>query len=330
MRALLVAVLIAAAAWSGYWFVGAQVMERTANGWFADQTARGLVAERADLTVAGFPNRFDMTVTAPRFEDPDSGLGWTAPFLQVFMMSWKPWHIIAALPQEQTLRLPGQDVMITSTRLQASVVAVPGTDLALDRTTLIGDGVALQSSLGWTGSATSARLATRRAPDSATAHEIGVELATITPDATFRMALQQGSTLPEVIDLLRIDAVADLTAPLDRHAQTTAPLLAKLSLREGLLRWGDLVISAAGDVVPNADGQAEGRIDIRIAKWRELVPVLVATGLVTTDAAPTVARALELLAQQGDDPDILNLPLAFQQGRMSLGPLPLGPAPYLN
>ena len=72
------------------------------------------------------------------------------------------------------------------------------------------------------------------------------------------------------------------------------------------------------------------RIDIRIVEWRELVPVLVAAGLVTTDAAPTVTRALDLLAQQGDDPDILNLPLAFQQGRMSLGPLPLGPAPYLN
>lgn len=330
MRALLVAVLIAAAAWSGYWFVGAQVMERTANGWFAQQTTRGLVAERDALAVAGFPNRFDMTVTSPRIEDPDSGLGWSAPFVQVFMMSWKPWHIIAALPQEQTLRLPGQDVTVTSTRLQASVVAIPGTDLALDRTTLVGDGVALQSSLGWTGSATSARLATRRAPDRATAHEIGVELASITPDATFRMALQQGSTLPEVIDLLRIDAVADLTAPLDRHVQATAPRLAKLTLREGLLRWGDLVVSASGDVAPNADGQAEGRIDIRIGEWRQLVPVLVAAGLVTTDAAPTITRALELLAQQGDDPAVLNLPLAFQQGRMSLGPLPLGPAPYLN
>jgi hypothetical protein len=330
MRALLVAVLIAAAAWSGYWFVGAQVMERTANGWFTQQTARGLVAEREALAVTGFPNRFDMTVTSPRFEDPDTGLGWTAPFLQVFMMSWKPWHIIAALPQEQTLDLLGQNVTITSTRLQASVVAVPGTDLALDRITLVGDGVALQSSLGWTLSATSARLATRRAPDSATAHELGLELTTLTPDATFRMALQQGSTLPEVIDLLRIDAVADLTAPLDRHVQTSMPQLEKLTLREGLLRWGDLVISAAGDVVPNSDGQAEGRIDIRVEQWRQLVPVLVAAGLITADAAPTVTRALELLAQQGDDPTVLTVPLAFQQGRMSLGPLPLGPAPFLN
>ena len=333
MRALLVAVLIAAAAWSGYWFVGAQVMERSANGWFIQQTARGLVAEREALAVTGFPNRFDMTITSPRFEDPDAGLGWTAPFLQVFMMSWKPWHIIAALPQEQTLRLPGQEVTLTSTRLQASVVAVPGTDLALDRTTLIGDGVALQSSLGWTLSATSARLATRRAPDSATAHELGLELTSLTPDATFRMALQQGqqgSTLPEVIDLMRIDAVADLTAPLDRHVQTSAPQVEKLTLREGLLRWGDLVISAAGDVVPNADGQAEGRIDIRVEQWRHLVPVLVAAGLITADAAPTVTRALELLVQQGNDPSVLTLPLAFQQGRMSLGPLPLGPAPFLN
>jgi hypothetical protein len=60
------------------------------------------------------------------------------------------------------------------------------------------------------------------------------------------------------------------------------------------------------------------------------VPVLVAAGLITADAAPTVTRALELLVQQGNDPSVLTLPLAFQQGRMSLGPLPLGPAPFLN
>jgi hypothetical protein len=124
--------------------------------------------------------------------------------------------------------------------------------------------------------------------------------------------------------------VADLTAPLDRHVRTSAPQVEKLTLREGLLRWGDLVISAAGDVVPNADGQAEGRIDIRVEQWRHLVPVLVAAGLITADAAPTVTRALELLVQQGNDPSVLTLPLAFQQGRMSLGPLPLGPAPFLN
>ena len=58
--------------------------------------------------------------------------------------------------------------------------------------------------------------------------------------------------------------------------------------------------------------------------------VLVAAGLITADAAPTVTRALELLVQQGNDPSVLTLPLAFQQGRMSLGPLPLGPAPFLN
>jgi hypothetical protein len=37
-----------------------------------------------------------------------------------------------------------------------------------------------------------------------------------------------------------------------------------------------------------------------------------------------------LLAAQTGDPEDLDLPLVFANGRMSLGPLPLGPAPRMN
>ena len=121
MRALLGIVLAVAGLWAGYWWVGSSAVERGAVDWFAAQEAKGMVARNGGIAVSGFPNRFDLTVTAPELANPAQGIGWSAPFAQVFAMTWKPWHIIAALPQEQTLRLPGQDVTITSTRLPASI-----------------------------------------------------------------------------------------------------------------------------------------------------------------------------------------------------------------
>lgn len=330
MRALLFIVLIVAALWGGYWFVGARSTEQSVEGWFASQSGTGLRAEQSGVVVKGFPNRFDLTITEPRLFDEQSGAGWSAPFAQVFAMTWKPWHLIATLPQEQTLTLPTEELRVSSTLFQGGLVLVPNTDLALDRTIVIADGLALQSTAGWEVSATSARFATRRTPDQAMAHEIGLELATFTPDAAFRMALQQQSDLPEQIEQIRLDIRADFDAPIDRHFSQTQPRLRGVVAKELLLRWGDLVISGKGEVVPQTDGYAEGRVEFRVENWRKLVPVLVAAGLITPQVSDTVTRALQLLAEQDGTADVLDIPLVFQQGRMSLGPIPLGPAPMLR
>lgn len=330
MRALLVIVLVAAGLWGGYWFVGSRALDQAVEGWFAAQTGDPLQAEQAGVEVQGFPNRFDLSIIEPRLSDAAAGLGWSAPFLQVFSMTWKPWHIIASFPQEQVVTVAGQDIVVTSTQLQASVIMVPGTDLALDRSTLIADGLAFGAAGGWEVSATSARFATRRAPDDAAAQEVGVEITTLTPPAAFRMALQGQSDLPEQIDNVGLDARAELSAPIDRHVGETRPVVQAIVIKDISMRWGDLLISGKGEVVPTPDGVADGRIDIRIDNWRKLVPVLVAAGIITPQVTETVTRGMELLAQQDGTPEVLDVPLVFQNGRMSLGPIPLGPAPVLR
>lgn len=330
MRAVLVVVLVAAGLWGGYWFVGARAVERGVTGWFAAQSEGPVQASQAGVSVTGFPNRFDLTVTQPRLLDEVTGIGWTAPFAQVFAMTWKPWHLIATLPQEQTLILPGQEVVVTSTLMQASLVAVPGPDLLLDRTTMVADRVALRSTAGWGVSAIQARLATRRAVDRALAQDIGLSLTTVQPDAGLRRALQGVPGLPAEIDEIRLDARLDLSAPIDRHLAQTRAAIDGVLLRDGVLRWGDLLVSGRGEVRPAFDGRAEGRIDIRVEQWRRMVPVMVALGLIKPEVTETVTRAMELLAQQDGTPEVLDVPLVFQNGRMSLGPVPLGAAPYLR
>ena len=330
MRAVHWIVLAAAVLWGGYWFVGARATEQAVGQWFAAQTGDGLTARHSGLKVRGFPNRFDLTITEPRLTKPAVGLGWSAPFVQIFSMTWKPWHLIAALPQEQTLTLPDQSLAISSTQMQGSLILIPGLDLTLDRITSVADGLAIASNAGWQVSATSARLATRRAPDNSLSHEIGAELTTLTPDAAFRIALQPLSDLPEQIDRMRLDAVIRLSAPIDRHLGNTQPSPQEIMVKEALILWGDLVVSGKGTIAPASDGLAEGRIEIRVQNWRQLVPVLVAANLITPQVTDTVTRAMELLAEQDGSPETLDVPLVFRQGRMSLGPIPLGPAPRLN
>lgn len=327
MRALTAVVVILAAIWGGYWFVGSSALENGADGWFQAQNDAGMIATRDNLNVAGFPNRFDLTVEGLHLADPATGVGWRAPLLRLFSLSYTPWHWIAALPPTQVIELPEETLTITSTDLRGSLVLVPGTALALDRIAVTGEAVAVSSSLGWTLGAKSLALHTRQ-DVAAHAHEVDLAITDFAPDPALVAALG-GRGLPAVMEAVHLNAVLGFSAPLDRFAAETRPSLTSLSIKEGLIRWGGIAVHASGSIAPDANGTAAGRIDLRIEDWRSVLAVAQAMGLVTPEVAPTWEKALGLLAQQSGNPDVLDLPLTMQDGRMSLGFLPLGPAPRL-
>jgi hypothetical protein len=329
MRKLLFLLILGTVLWSGYWFVGSSALRQMAEGWFADQAARGVTAEKTSLSVAGFPNRFDLTVEGVRLADPQSGIGWQAPFAQVFAMTWKPWHIIAALPPEQVVTLPGQEITVAADGLRASLRARPATDVPLAAAIVESGAVMVTSSQGWTAGAdrfVASVLASEGAP---TAYDLALDIAGLAPDPTRMARLTAEAGLPSTIATIQLRAVASLTAPLDRHAGATRPQLAALDLGQALITWGELSMTASGTIAPDADGLAAGRIEIAVKNWEPLVPALVAAGVVKPELAPTVRNMLDALARTSGEPGALNVPLVLDDGWMSLGPLPLGPAPMM-
>jgi hypothetical protein len=326
MRGLLWLVLAAAALWSGYWVVGSRTLEQGAETWFEDQAALGLVAERESLVVRGYPNRFDLTVNGLRLFDPATGYGWTAPFAQIFALSYRPNHVIAALPPEQVFRTPLQDITLLSDKLQASAVLDPGSTVGLNRLTVVGDGIGLESSLGWQAQARTVRFATKALSDDGLEHEIGFEALEVVPDPAFSALLPD---MPAEVEKLRLDAIVGI-APADPLSPDAPPVVSGIDLKEALVTWGDVGLFGKGRIAANSDGLAEGRIDFRLTNWRKLLPLLVTTGAVSAEALPTWENALAMLAGQSGDPTVLELPLTMRAGRMSLGPLPLGPAPALR
>lgn len=327
MRWLLWAVLIAAVGWSGLWFAGARTLDRTLADRLA-QVAPDISAQ--DHSVAGFPNRFDVTLTEPRLSDPISGVVWSAPFVQVFALSYRPWHLILALPPEQHLTWPEGGLTLVADKLQSSLVLRPTQLLPLDRLTVVGEGLELRPLSGVGAKVATVHFATRPDPTRQNAHEIGVEVTGIAPDAVALATLAPGTDLPPVTEALRVDAFASFSAPLDRLAGQSRPGLTRLDLSRLSFRWGDIVLEGEGSLAPDTAGFAEGRIALRLDHWQKAIDAAVALGALRPEIAPTWSEFARRLAEAEGNPDRLDLQLIFARGRMSLGPIPLGPAPLLT
>ncbi|GGH52608.1 DUF2125 domain-containing protein [Frigidibacter albus] len=327
MRALLWITTAAAVLYGGYWVAGSTAMRRGAEAALADLQAQG-IAGPAEITLHGFPSRFDLTVEPVALRS--GAVEWSAPFVQLFMLAYRPTHLIAVWPNEQTLTLNGLPLTITSTDMRASAVVGVSADLPLDRTVLVAEDLAISAGADLGVRLTEARLATRATDAGRLVHDLGAELLGLTLSPGLRAAADPEGTLPEAMDWLRLNAALTLDRPLDRHAASAPPRPVALDLRDLSLRWGDLSLTASGQLTRGGDGRLQGRIEIDADHWREILALAVATGLVRAELAPTYAAALEQLAAvSGTDPDRLQVPLVLSGGWITLGPLPIGIAPRI-
>lgn len=328
MRWLLALILGAAVLWGGYWFVGSRAIERGTVAWFAGQDG---MAQASAVSVAGFPNRFDLTVTEPEIFDPRSGLGWQAPFFQLFALSYRPHHLIAVWPQTQTIVTPMETLQLTADRMRASLVLVPGRALQVDRTALVAEALSIDATPAfegltqpWLVEMGELRLASRQVAGQPERLDLGLEITGFTPDTR----LAQTADLPGPMEQLLIEARVTLDQPVVLTA-TTPPLPEAFEVRNIFARWNGAELRGNGTVKVGTDGTLTGRIDFQADDWRKILALAVTLGLIRPELAPTWEAGLQMLAQQEEPDSRIALPLVFNRGAVSLGPLPLGPAPRL-
>lgn len=156
MRLMLAAILVAAAAWSAFWWFGARSEAAGIRAWFDARTG----ANYQSVATRGFPNRFDTTVTGPvlRF----GAAAWSAPFVQTLRLSYRSAQYILAIADTQTVDLGPERLSVRTASSRASAVW-EGT--ALDRITLVVDAPTLRADTGWSAAAERLLFATRRHAD---------------------------------------------------------------------------------------------------------------------------------------------------------------------
>ena len=331
MRKLIILVLVAATAWAAYWVVGATASQKATESWLEARRAEGWQVEYADLKVRGFPNRFDTTITDFELTDPETGLSWSAPFFQLFSLSYQPNHLIAAWPNTQTLATPLQKIDIETSKMTASLKVLPNSTLELDSATVVIEGAALSSSRGWNAGADTVNAAIRRTAGKDMTYDIAAQADTVIPGDALQGLLDAGGTLPNVIEAMNFDSEIGFARPLDiRVIEEHRPDIITLNIKDMRGTWGELQLRAKGELTVDAEGYPTGEIALNARNWREMLALAVRAGAVPTEAASAAELGLGLLARLSGAENSLDAPLSFSNARVFLGPIPIGTAPTLN
>lgn len=328
MKRLFIVILVAALGWSAYWFIGAAAAKSGLGTWFAARQSEGWQAEVSDISVRGFPNRFDTTFTQLALADPDTGVAWQAPFFQLFTLSYRPNHVIAVWPHEQTIAFPDQTVDVTSQDMKASLVLGADTSLPLERANLAIKAIDVQSSAKWRLAAKTLNLALHKQPERENTYRFALTATALAPPIAYNLPSEHA--LPETLKTVQGDLLAGFDAPWDRHALEDArPQPTWIEVKSVQIEWGELALEAAGKVAIDNAGYPTGNITIRATNWREILSVVRASGQVSASLLDAVEKGLELLAGLSGNPGTLDIPLGFGGGAIKIGPIPIAPAPRL-
>ncbi|PZX15777.1 hypothetical protein LX81_02410 [Palleronia aestuarii] len=318
-------VLAAAIAWSVWWFVGSTALERQLRSGIEEMRAAGWEIALDDLSVRGFPNRFDTTFDTIRATDPDRNVTWEAPFFQILALSYRPNRIIAILPDTQRIEGDFGTVDVATDRARGSVLFRPNTALTLDHSEFVIEELDLA---GPEGRYTMEELlfATRLpvGSDDGSVQNVGLTIRNL--DLSGGLEETPG---PARIDYATLNADISLDAPLDRHAFSEPPRITGMELTTFRIDWGEVRLTAEGSVEIGADGRPEGVIDVELENWEAALDRAAALGLVEQDDVAGIRQAAGLLSGFGGGGETMALPLTFRDGQMTFGPVPLGPAPRL-
>lgn len=336
MKFLLKFIIIAAAAWSGYWFVGERASRAGFEAWFAQQRSRGMTAQYSDFALQGFPNRFDAGFSDISLADPRRGIAWNAPFFQILALSYKPNHLIAVWPHRQTLTTPEGVFEIASEDMRASLKLEADTRLGLKeaimtvaRLVVTPTRQEIEPTLVEKLTLAVAHVADTKA-DTNAGYRLGLEADGITPAATLVAQIDPERTLPKQLSEISADITVRFDRPWDRLAlEGTLPQPRQIEITKVAAKWGRLRLLASGTLAVDASGIVTGEISIQARGWRDMIALAVSTKVLSEGMASTAEQALGLMAQSAEDAEAVDIPLRFDQGLIFLGPVPLGPAPVL-
>jgi hypothetical protein len=314
-------------AWSIWWAVGAVALQVGTPRLMAALRANGWTAQATAEAVTGFPGRFELELAGLSLRDPAGMLGLEGGRFVFSTPSFNPLRLTLGWPVQADLAVGPDRYAVESAGLATTLALSPGREPALAGFVIGADRLVLTDRGGIIGGAEALRLDATRAA-AGHAFDILLSAEAVAPLAELRRVLDPEGRLPPRIDAVGGDLTIDFDAPWTVPAlrDGRAPRVIGLALRTLDVDWGAVGLSVTGSLGFDPDGTPQGDLDVGARNWREVLALAAAAGLVVDDQVPALTAALALLALGRDD---LRLPVTFHDGQMTLGPLPLGPAPRL-
>ncbi|MEM6386984.1 MAG: DUF2125 domain-containing protein [Pseudomonadota bacterium] len=327
MIRLIIILLVGALAWMAWWVAGHTAYERGLTAWIDQRRGEGWAADVGSLETAGFPNRFDTTISELRLADPETGVAWSVPEVQILSLAYKPHQVIAVVPEAHNFSTPLGTFDIAHEDARASLFLKPETSLGLDQAILVVSDLRVGDRGDRDTALSSGRFAAESVPAAENTYRFGADLEGLQPSVDVLRWLDPARVLPETVENLKLDATASFDRPWDRFAVEDArPQPTRIDLTNLSAQWGTVMFRAAGAVDVSLEGIPEGEITIRAVEWRKILDMAVAADVLPEGVADTLERGLELMSGPRDT---LDATIGFKSGFIRLGIIPIAPAPRL-
>lgn len=323
MRRVLISLTVFALLWSGCWIAGTYVIDQGVASWRESQRADGWQLEIEDQQISGAPLSWSVGWVDVKLAKPNEGLGFSAADVLVDVPSYWPFSGQVRFPETPlTFETPLGQVFIKLHKGQADAAMRPWRDPSLQAFAVRSDAWQLNNPRGNLASAALTDAALDQDPKDPHTYHVSVSLDALTPGDVLREMISLPTDWPRVMD----HVVAELSLTLAAEAEAAAPLR-QVDIRVLSLIWGDLSISALGNVAIDAGGIPDGELTLLTKNWRGLYEIMKENGNIPATVHFQADLMLNGLANMGGDPETLDLTVTFRDGDMFLGPILIGKAP---
>jgi hypothetical protein len=355
---LLVLIVVAAGLWAGGWYFAAGKVEETMDGWKAREAKSGRVYSCASQSVSGFPFRIEVNCdnAAAELKSNQPPLALKAQGIVVSAQIWQPTVLVSEFTGPLSVGESGQPANFVANwrRAQTSVTGLPTSperiaialdDPTLDRATWNGSERVLQ--------AEHMDLNGRMLEGSAQSNPV-IEV-TLALKSAAAPGLHPAAAIPldaDVVAVLR--GLKDFAPkPWPARFRELQAANGRIQVTKARVQQGETIAIANGELGLSPSGRLNGELRVTVANLDKLLPRLGLDQMLAPQAAPNQLNnafgALDRLmpglgnvARRNAGPAIVagvammgqptelegqkatTLPLRFNDGAVSLGPLPLG------
>ena len=351
-------VIALAVIWTGIWFYAAAAAETAIDGWRAREARSGRTYECGRQSIGGYPFRIEVRCSNPNAElrGKRTQLVLKGADLVMLAQIYDPTLLVAEFSGPMTVADPGQPpaYVVNWTLGQSSV---RGTPRAPQRGSLVFDNLVVQPGEG----AATAILHAKRL-------ELHGRMAegSVADNPVIDVALRaNGATAPALHPQLAAPLDADIAATLrgladfapkpwpDRFKEMQARG-GRIDVTNARVQQGDVILVGNGTLGLTERGNLDGQLQVTVVGIEQLIKsldleVIVSKGSVSAaidrldrllpglgkvarkNAAPGILAGLDMFGKRTalEGKPAVAVPVRFVDGRIMLGPFPVGTTPPL-
>ena len=274
--------VIAAAAWSGFWFHAASQVGVRADAWRAQEAKSGRRYDCARRTVAGFPSRFEVScegASVSLVSQTASNVPFTATLgeIEVVAQIYDPKLVIAEFKSPAQVAIPEQaPLRVDWSKGRASVLGLPAVP---QRASIVFDDAAIDRV-----NANSIQVPVARAKHVELHGRLAEGSPTDHPVIETVLQMNGGAVQgvhPVLAEPFSADIRARLTGlndfapkPWPERFREIAAAGGNVEIVQSRIRQGEMIAVAAGTLSLNANGNLDGELQMTVTGLERIVPAL--------------------------------------------------------